>query len=163
MAADRDGAASQPSARRPRTAPSPGREPKPVAQSNRVQSDIYNVAVETGALAGDGNSSGAARSSKRGSDATTSGSAAPAKKGPSRRCSGSSAEIRAAVQDTENQEDLPAMFQLNERKQRLLQQHQYEVLWKRAQQKLTTQLYARYPTLVAMFRAFDEDKDGMCR
>lgn len=52
------------------------------------------------------------------------------------------------------------MFQFSKRKKRLLHKYQYEVLWKQAQQKLTTNLYARYATLVSMFRAFDEDKDG---
>lgn len=125
-----------------------------------MRSGVYNISVDTGAPGGNGATAGASRAGKRASDAAAAAADGGGGNETSRRSSGSSAEIREAVNDTENQEDLPAMFQLNERKQRLLQQHQYEVLWKRAQQKLTTQLYARYPTLVAMFRAFDEDKDG---
>lgn len=84
----------------------------------------------------------------------------PAKQPKVRTRKSSVEQIQEMVSQAENSADLPEMFHLNKRKQRLLQQHQYEVLWKRAQEKLTTVMYARYPTLVSMFRAFDEDKDG---
>ena len=56
--------------------------------------------------------------------------------------------------------DVPKMFRLGQKQKRLLHRHQYQVLWKQAASRLTEQLESRYPSLVSMFRAFDEDKDG---
>lgn len=38
---------------------------------------------------------------------------------------------------------------------------QYKVMWKRAQRRLLQAVHAKYPSFVKLFRAFDENKNGV--